>query len=362
MVKLGQGAPGSVLMFGTEPAGRGGVAAVISVLLGLETARRCGVRFIATHAEVGALRKLALFGAAVLALLWACCMARPRIVHVHAASRASFVRKSLLLAIARAAGCRTVFHLHGGEFELFATREAGPLLRRWIRHTLEASSVVLVLAPSWAEVMQGLAPRARVQLLPNAVPLAPPDEAARQPGRILFLGRPETAKGIGELLDAVAGLAARDPAVQLVVGGAGDLAAVQAQAARLGIGARVSVLGWISRDQVERELAQASVLALPSYNEGLPMAVLEAMAAGKAVVASAVGGLPQLITDGENGLLVAPRDSAALTAALARLLDDEALRARLGAAARRTIEAGYSSAAMEQRLEAVYAALDKNEG
>ena len=359
-MRLPRGAPGRVLMFGTDPGGRGGVAALIAVLLGQDVARRYGVRFIATHAAVSAPGKLAVFAAAWLQLLWRCCVARPRIVHVHSASRASFVRKSALLALARAFGCRTVFHLHGGEFALYATREAGPVLRWWIRHTLERSSAVLVLSPSWAGALAAIAPRAPLHLLPNAVAVGPPDDASRQDGRILFLGRAEQAKGIDELLAAVASLAAARPALRLVIGGDGDLARVRASAQALGIAGRVSLLGWIDRAQVASELAQACVLALPSYNEGLPMAVLEAMAAGRAVVASAVGGIPQLVQDGENGLLVAPRDTAALAAALARVLDDAHLRERLGAAARRTIEQGYSSAAMAQRLDAVYAALDKD--
>ena len=112
--------------------------------------------------------------------------------------------------------------------------------------------------------------------------------------------------------------------------------------------------GWIDAQARGAELAKASVFCLPSHAEGLPMALLEAMAARKAVVASSVGGVPEALRDGDNGMLVPPRDSAALAAALARVLGDAALRARLGSRARATIEQHYSTEVMCGKLSAIY--------
>jgi glycosyltransferase involved in cell wall biosynthesis len=100
------------------------------------------------------------------------------------------------------------------------------------------------------------------------------------------------------------------------------------------------------------------VFCLPSHAEGLPMAMLEAMAAGKAVVASKVGAIPEAIMDGDNGLLVAPGDSQALAAALASVLADAALRERLGRRARATVEQHYSLDAVGARLGAIYHELE----
>src|SRR5687768_4892209 len=103
-----------------------------------------------------------------------------------------------------------------------------------------------------------------------------------------------------------------------------------------------------------RVVAAADVFALPSWTEGFPLVVLEAMALGRPVVATAVGGTPELVADGETGLLVPPRDVAALTASLKRVLDDEGLRRRLGEAGRRRVAERFSPEAMTRDVLAVY--------
>jgi glycosyltransferase involved in cell wall biosynthesis len=342
-------------MVGTSLDGRGGVVAAVSAWRDGGLFEREAVRYVATHADGSRASKLrrALggFGRTVAA----CVLKRPVIVHAHSASRASFVRKSLLLLVARRTGCRTIFHLHGGGFRQYAQTESGALMRRWIRHTLEHSSRVIALSDGWADFLRGYAPAARVAVLPNAVALPPlPAPGVQQAGRILFLGRAEPAKGIDELLQAVAALAPSMPHIRLAIGGEGDLERVRARAAELGIGAHVELLGWVGPQARDVELAKAAVFCLPSHAEGLPMSMLEAMAACCAVVVSSVGGIPETIHDHDNGLLVPPRDARALAAALGAVLGDDALRARLAARARATIEERYSLAVVGEQLASLY--------
>ena len=343
-----------ILMLGTAPDGRGGVAALVSVLQAGGLFERAAVRYVSTHREGGPLAKLGAAASGFWHAARACLFERPAIVHAHASSGASFVRKSLLLLLARASGCQTIFHLHGGGFRQFAAVRSGALMRRWIRHTLERSSLVIALSDGWANFVRGYAPRARVTVVPNAVPLPKPATGRCEPGRILFLGRVEAAKGVAELLDALALLAPRFPQLRLVLAGSGDLAPWREQAAARGLGARVELPGWLDAAGRDAELARAAVFCLPSHAEGLPMSLLEAMGAGRAVVASSVGAVPDAVCDGDNGLLVPPRDAQALAAALARVLDDPALGARLGSRARMTVEQRYSTDAVCGRLAAIY--------
>lgn len=352
-------APPRVLMVGTALGGRGGIASVVEVLRADGLFEREGIAYVATHADGGRLGKLG----AVLKGLWRTGLAcggrqRPAIVHVHAGSRASFVRKSLVLLLARLGGVHTVFHLHGGGFRRYAQEEAGPLLRRWIRHTLEASSRVIALSPGWAAFVRDFAPRARVEVLPNPVRLAPPTVVQQaEAGRILFLGRIEPAKGVDELLQACAQLAADHPRLHLVLGGAGDLDWAQRRALELGIADRVVTPGWLDECERETQLARAWLFCLPSHAEGLPIAMLEAMAAGVPVVATTVGAIPEAVADGVEGLLVPPHDAGALALAIGRVLDDRQLRARLACAARGAVERHYSTGVVCGRLAALYAQL-----
>jgi glycosyltransferase involved in cell wall biosynthesis len=343
-----------ILMLGTAPGGRGGVAALVAALRDGGLFEQAQVRYVCTHREGSLAGKLGAAVSGFLQALQACLWRRPAIGHAHAASHASFARKSLLLWLARCAGCQTIFHLHGGGFRQFATVRSGALARRWIRHTLERSSLVIALTEGWAGFVRGFAPRARVTVVPNAVALPHTVPGRAEPGRILFLGRVEADKGVAELLDAVALLAPRLPGLHLVLAGSGGLERWRRAAFARGIGARVELTGWLDAGAREAQLARAAVFCLPSHAEGLPMALLEAMAAGKAVVASAVGGIPDAVRDGEHGLLVPPHDSAALAAALARMLEDAGLQKRLGERARARVAQHYSTQAVCGRLAAIY--------
>ncbi len=116
----------------------------------------------------------------------------------------------------------------------------------------------------------------------------------------------------------------------------------------------MTLAGWVDGAAKERLTAEAGLYVLPSHNEGLPMSVLEAMAAGLAVVTTRVGGIPELVTDGVDGLLVEPGAPAALADTLSRLIAEPALRLRLMAAGRRRIEQAYSDAVVLPRLRAIY--------
>jgi len=341
-----------VLMLGTDPDGRGGVATVVSLLRQDGLFEREGVCYVPTHAEGSRAQKVGAFLKGVWGTLLVLAR-RPEVVHAHAASKGSFVRKSILLALARARGCKTVFHLHGACFDDFVAGSSSPM-RRWIRHTLEKSSTVIALSSRWAEFLTGFAPAARVVVIPNSVPLPSLPGDAIQPGRILFLGQVEPRKGIYELVEAVGMLRERFPQVELAIGGQGELEQVKRRAEELGVQDRVTMLGWVTSGRKLEELARASVFCLPSHAEGLPMAMLEAMAAGKAIVVSGVGGIPDAVKDEDNGLMVQPGDAQGLADALARIFGDDEERRRLGARARKTIEERFESGVVIGQLSAVY--------
>jgi phenylacetate-CoA ligase len=331
----GDHAPGRVLMFGTDPAGRGGIAATVAAWRDAGWFAREGVRYVPSHVDGPRRAKLAVFIRAMVTLL----RTRPRIVHVHAASHASFYRKAFLLALARARGCRTVFHLHGGGFAAFSARRQ-PL----VRHTLQRSDAVLALSTHWAAYLRTLAPGARIDVLPNAVALPAQPGAEVEPGRILFVGRLEAAKGVDELIEAVARLAPRYPTLRLVLAGSGD---VRLRAPYL------ELPGWIDAARRAQELHKAAIFCLPSHAEGLPLALLEAMAAGKAIVASAVGAIPEALAP-DAGLLVPPRNVDALAAALDQLLANPVAGAAMGARARHVVAARYDSGQVGATLAGLY--------
>jgi glycosyltransferase involved in cell wall biosynthesis len=168
---------------------------------------------------------------------------------------------------------------------------------------------------------------------------------------LLFLtaARLTPQKGIDVLLRAARSV---DGARFAIAGGGPERARLEAEAAELGVDDRVSFLG--RRDDVPALLAAADAFVLPSRYEGTPLALLEAMAAGKPVVASAIGGVDEIVAPGESGLLVPADDPEALATTLRRVVAEPELRASLGEAARRRAEAEFSVAATARRVTAVY--------
>jgi glycosyltransferase involved in cell wall biosynthesis len=208
-------------------------------------------------------------------------------------------------------------------------------------------------------------PPARLALIPNGVDTErftarPPDPAVRERWGVPaamplvgIVGRLSRQKGHRALFDAMPGVWRQHPNTHLAVVGVGELEAeLRAYAAALDPHERIRFVG--QQHDVPAALAALDVVALPSLYEGMPFALLEAMAIERAVLATAVDGTAELVHHGQSGLLVQPGDDAALAQGLVRLLGDEALRERLGRAARARVLAHYSQAGMLARTFALY--------
>jgi len=236
----------------------------------------------------------------------------------------------------------------GGARNRFLRTTRNAALRR-ARHVFCPSAYLREVALEW-----GLDPR-RVSVLPNPAPplLSLPARAElrrelRLDGRVLvFAGRRGPQKALGIVLEAVAAV----PHVTLVVAGDGpDRATLEARATELGLVGRARFLGSVARDQVVRLFGAADASVLSSAWENFPHTVVEALAVGCPVIAIAVGGVPEVVRDGENGLLVPPNDVAAFAAAIRRFFESDELRRRLAAAATASV-AGYTEVAVFTRIE-----------
>lgn len=312
-------------------------------------------RLIVTHRSGSVLSRLAIAVRAFVVMLGLLLTHRVNIIHAHAAMRGSFWRKNFFLAAARWFGVKTILHLHGSEFKEFVS-SLSPRKRERVRACLRAADLVLVLSKSWADYIAELEPSARVQVMPNYVLL--PDIRLEKPAgntvRFLFLGILGARKGIYDLLDALVLAKAAIPNLHLVVGGNGEVEQVRQRVQSLGLQNEVSVLGWIGPDEKAAELERADFYVLPSHNEGLPVSLLEAMSYGLPVVSTDVGGIPELVRERQDGLLVKPGQVDSIAAALIALAESPALRAEMGRNARKRIEESYSREVVMPQLVSVY--------
>lgn len=218
-------------------------------------------------------------------------------------------------------------------------RLLAPLLR-WVWRRARA---VVANSQGLRDLGAAFEPKVPIAVIPNGVDFEQFQAGERQwqPARLLFVGRVVYQKGLDVLLDALAELTEREWSLT-IVGDGPRRADLQAQAARLGIAERITFSGWKTGAKLATAYSEANLFAYASRHEGMPNALLEAMASGLPAVATRIAGNEELVADGETGLLVPSEDPAALRAALAKLIDDVALRQSFGAAARKRVQTRYS--------------------
>lgn len=329
----------NILMLGPGLNVRGGVSGVERLLLDA-LPEDMHATHIATMVEGGKWTKVMTFAQSV-AKLTIQLNQHPDVVHIHFASGASNFRKIILARIALARGASVIMHAHGGGYQNHWARMS-PAARSLTLNTLLRVQWLVVLGEGWKAFFASIGvPRHRIVVLPNPVvlPEALPERCCGGKVRFVYLGLLSRRKGVFELLDAVAALTAEVRSrVEFVLAGNGNVMQLRERADQLGVQDVVVIREWVDPAERDRLLASAHAFVLPSHTEGLPMALLEAMAWGLAPICTPVGSIPEYVVDGGNGILVAPGAVPQLAAAIEKLVSQEALRIQMGRLARATVE------------------------
>ena len=355
-VILGTATKQNVVMICT--AARGGIRSVVDGYLADGFFSRWNVLLLYSHVEGSFALRLATAAKAFLRLTGLLLYRRVGLVHCHAAMKRSFWRKSLFALIARLAGVPVIFHLHGSEMKTFV-EEHNMLIRRLIGWILAKQSVVVVLSNSWLCYVKSISSGANVEIIPNYVELPELRSIAGNESdvEILFLGFVGTRKGIYDLLPAFKDSLARVPSLRLIIGGNGDVDQARALAAELKIEEHVVFAGWVSGEAKVDLLRRADIYVLPSYNENLPVSLLEAMSWQVPVISTLVGGIPEMIRDGVDGFLIDAGDRAALSSAIIKLAQNTKLRQKMGIEARDQVASNFSKLVVMPKLEELYRSL-----
>jgi glycosyltransferase involved in cell wall biosynthesis len=343
-----------VLQFGPSLEVRGGISSVEQLICDY-LPPYVSMRHVPTMEDGSAIAKASVFARAVQVLRRSLESLDPTIVHIHIASRGSTLRKVILAEMVARAGRPLVLHAHGSEFDLFH-RKLPAAVRRNVNRTLQRANVFITLSTQWRDfyVEECEISPSQIVVLPNPVrvPAEVPDRAGRETVQFLHLGRLGERKGSYDLVNAFAGLpeGLRNRA-RLVLAGDGDVEGVRKLAEPLG--SQVEVHSWINTTERDRLLTQSDVFALPSRAEGVPMALLEAMANGLPSITSPVGGIPDVFRNGLDGILVTPGDVEQIRAAMARLIADDTARETAGRTARERARA-FDVHVYARRLADIY--------
>ena len=289
----------------------------------------------------------------------------PAVVHIKTSAGVSFIESAGFALLGRVLGRRVLLQLHSGEFEKWYRRRRA--VGRWaIRCALRLPSEILVLSQSWRRLLARLAPGRPIHIVPNGVEIPREASLPKQNGgrlRVLTIATLDRQKGHFDILAAATRLRSRPVRFVLAgpdeVDGRGEGAEVRRRAIALRLADSVDFVGAVGPREKWRLLAEADVFLFPSRAEGMPNAVLEAMAAGLPVVATPVGSLPDMLEEGKGGRFIAVGDFEGLAEALVELLENPDLRLAMGRWNRAQAEARFSFDLVARRLDALYRGEDR---
>ncbi len=312
-----------ILVVGPSMKGKGGIASVIQSYSKIYD----NFHFVSTNSskeKFKLCRNILIFLKAIVLIAYFKWIGRVEIMHVHGASKVSFERKSMLIKIALMFRYKIVYHSHGADFEAYAQKKGidkvGEILNR--------CSAVVVLSKTWKKYFEETYGLKNVYIINNIVEprTLEPEKNSDKLMSLLFLGQIGDRKGIFDLLDVIAANRADfDGRIKLTVGGDGDIERFNEMVSTNSLENIVDYVGWITGDDKKRLLSKCDVVVLPSYNEGLPIFILEAMAYSKPIISTTVGGIPEIVTTGHNGYLFSPGDKDALYDAIMRYYNNRDL-------------------------------------
>lgn len=339
-----------VLVIGIDYRDKGGIAAVEKVYSTFYKP----FNFVRTVVDGNKFIKFIVFVEGIFHFLYYMLFSRIEIVHVHGASDASFWRKRVFIYIAKFFGKKVVYHIHGGGFEKFAKKN-----KNAVSATLMKCDKIVVISDYWKNCFVNDFCLDNVSIIKNVIATPCVDRQMHSEFTLLFLGLLTKNKGIYDLVDILSENKDKyEGRLRLIVGGNGDVDYFKGKIHECGLENIMSFKGWLSGNEKSRAFNSSDVYILPSYIEGLPISILEAMSYGLPVISTYVGGIPEIVHNGTNGLLFEAGDKIAMGNCIETLFSDEDLRTKMGANSSKMVREHLPSF-VEKQLEELYGSILK---
>jgi glycosyltransferase involved in cell wall biosynthesis len=282
---------------------------------------------------------------------------KPLAASIHTSHGASFWRKFAYVVACRIFGIPVVLHIHPALFVEFS-REGGLARRAAIRLAGRFSDQIVVLSNSIRLELSDTFPASKIKVLPNPVDLrtykAAQQAAKAEHPHVLFMGWIVAAKGVFDLVEAIPDVLSEFPDAAFLFAGNKEVLRLETTLANRGLTKSCKVLGWVDGQSKLDLLHSSWMLVLPSYTEGLPNVILEAMACQLPIVTTPVGAIPSVVRNGESAIFVEPGDIEGIGRAIKGLIRDGELRRSLASEAFKRVRAQYSVEVVDEGLRTIY--------
>ncbi len=317
-----------ILMIGPSRNVKGGMSTVVNNYFKSTLVKRIQLKYIDTTTDGSiVLNLIYAFIAYIRILIWLV-FRETDIVHIHMASRGSFYRKSIIVKLCKKFNKKIIIHLHGAEFKIFYENECSEKGKKYVKEIFEQVDKVIVLSIEWENKFKKWF-NCNLEVINNSIFVPEKNLYNANSNNIVMLGRLGKRKGTYDLLKVVKSIIKESNEIRFILAGDGKLLEVKQEIKKLNIGSYVKVLGWIDNKQRDQLLRSAIIYVLPSYNEGMPMSVLEAMSYGIPTISTNVGGIPRIIDSGINGYLINPGNTDELASKIKLLIKNKLLRNKM---------------------------------
>lgn len=335
---------------------QGGVGAVIKVY-----SQNFEVfNFISSHKEGNNIFKSFVFFISLFKLSFNLISDRKiKIIHIHGASYGSFYRKFVIFIIGKYLfKKKIIYHIHGAEFHLFYKR-SNRVTRKMIIFFINNCNCVICLSQVWKQFFTRNFTPKKIEILPNIIDYPVEIEKNKKATLIsfLFLGYIGKRKGIFDFLNVLIQNKERyETQIELLIGGDGEIEHLKELINKNNLNHFVEFRGWMDNRKKIEAFSMTDILILPSYNEGLPISILEAMSYGKAIISTPVGGIPEIVKDKQNGLLIEPGNLEQIKCAIDFFLDNHESIKQYGDNSKKLVEKHFPEAVIRQ-LNSIYQSL-----
>ena len=343
-----------VLLVGSDLSVKGGIVSVLKNYLAYDKWENVKLYYVPTHVDKKGAQKAIYFIKSLRKVRAYLNTGKISVAHIHVSERGSFFRKIIVSNMCLKKGVPVILHHHGAEFNEFYDH-SNFIVKKLICNTLKKVNLNIVLSNQLISMIKDKCPEANVAALPNAVPVEDGNHYNPDATNLLLLGELNERKGVYVLLDAISHMDSElAPDVKLYLCGNGDLDRLKERIKELSLEHRIAHIGWIDKEEKAAIFANTKINVLPSYNEGLPMTILETMGYGIPNVSTAIASIPDVIKNGKTGFLVQPGSATELEEALWKLLNNDELRLEISKNSHELIVNNYSLDVYIKRLKKIY--------
>lgn len=332
---------------------KGGIAAVINGYRGSKLEKEFEVKYVESYKDGSKLTKLFKGISGYINFIWVLLIDKPNLIHIHSSFGASFYRKLPFIYIASLTNKPIINHIHGADFEEFYLM-ASNKKKQLIKKVYNKCSILIALSEEWKDRLKLIVPEDKIEVVENysIVNLeCAKENFEREPNnQILFLGEIGKRKGCYDIPRVIKIVAERIPTVKFVLGGDGDIEQIKLLLNENGVINNVIFPGWIRGEEKEKYLKESDIFFLPSYNEGMPMSILDAMGFGLPIVSTNVGGIPKIVNTEKNGYIYNPGEIENFANAIIELLEN---KSKLKSYSRNSFEIVNEKYSLELHLEQI---------